>query len=269
MTWKQYLQGITETKRNLIVFVSAGVIVATLVVVLQSSTVDLHAGLAVLLTFPESYSGGEIRELSSVGSSVEVVGEPARLKPASNSSVQFSGNEDSGFLRVHLDEAINEEFSIVVRVSNPQHSYHAGIVTSKNWRLITTSERYEFVVNGSSVRKRVNVDSSQWHHVTVTYSDGAATLFVDGRKVDQAVTSGNVSTKTILIGRRPSGYVFDGRIDEVRIYNRALPAPQVRGLYAKRDVIIPIVYSDGFRIGATFTLVLMAFGGAVFEQRIE
>ena len=73
---------------------------------------------------------------------------------------------------------------------------------------------------------------NQFQHVAVTYSkaSGEATLYVDGVAVaTAALGSSNLRTDADLhIGRRPDGSftppvaTFNGLIDEVRIYSRAL-----------------------------------------------
>ena len=76
----------------------------------------------------------------------------------------------------------------------------------------------------------------EWHHVFVTY-DGSSQasgikLYLDGQLSEVNVTQDHltgtiVTEKPFHIGRRnPSGF-FHGRIDDVRVYNRALSAAEV------------------------------------------
>lgn len=68
-------------------------------------------------------------------------------------------------------------------------------------------------VNGSSAS---SVLDTGWHFVTVTTGSG-------------------VSASTVDIGRVASGY-FDGRIDEVRVYNRVLSADEIDALYRSGSI---------------------------------
>jgi hypothetical protein len=79
-----------------------------------------------------------------------------------------------------------------------------------------------------------------WHHVVLTYNgSGAATvtnyaIYLDG--VSQAVSDGGTGTCTAvaqqtLIGDSATGNNWDGKLDEVRIYNRTLTASDVANLY--------------------------------------
>lgn len=85
-------------------------------------------------------------------------------------------------------------------------------------------------VNGSFLPLR------RWVHLAGTYEPGIALrLFVDGRP-DRVVTASVPASQynpslAVAIGDRPvGGTPFKGRIDDVRIYSRALTAVEVAGL---------------------------------------
>ena len=81
----------------------------------------------------------------------------------------------------------------------------------------------------------------QWHHIAVTFDrDGNAIRYIDGSAVNEAVdisSVGDISNDEILaIGQRgnvagfPYDSPFDGRIDDVRLYDEVLTAEEVSGL---------------------------------------
>ena len=76
-----------------------------------------------------------------------------------------------------------------------------------------------------------------WYHVAGVYNAASGTLNVylngqldNGALVGTVVTSQQNSTQNVNIGRRSgnSGYEFAGRVDDVRIYNRALTAAEIQ-----------------------------------------
>ncbi len=80
------------------------------------------------------------------------------------------------------------------------------------------------------------VTLNSWAHVATSYNRTHAFLCVNGICTSPtAVLDMNIgNTKNFLIGARHAGSVelyFNGTIDEVRIYNRALTAEEVAGLY--------------------------------------
>ena len=93
--------------------------------------------------------------------------------------------------------------------------------------------------NSICVRSNIAVDDNQWHHVGFTYNGTNATgvnLFIDGSNIVETVVYNSLNTSILneqdfKIGARTAGEFFNGTIDEVRIYNRALSATEVAGLY--------------------------------------
>ena len=122
---------------------------------------------------------------------------------------------------------------------------------SDGWQLKTTPDTgpHTFGVavspNGSTLAQRYSTTTrvlNTWYHVAGVYNATAQTLdiYVNG-VLDNGVLSGTVpaalvnSPQNVNIGRRPAGYYFQGIIDEVRIYNRALSAAEIQA-----DMATPI-----------------------------
>ncbi|MCP6719930.1 MAG: prepilin-type N-terminal cleavage/methylation domain-containing protein [Patescibacteria group bacterium] len=70
-----------------------------------------------------------------------------------------------------------------------------------------------------------------WHYVVGTYDSSIAVLYVDGSAVASSTKSGSFSVFTPRIGGEGATENFNGRIDEVRIYNRALSAEEILNHY--------------------------------------
>jgi len=75
------------------------------------------------------------------------------------------------------------------------------------------------------------VADGQWHHVVAVY-DGALRIYIDGRLRASSPRQINTSTSSLFIGSQAGGIqAAEGAIDDVRIYNRALSATEVKTLY--------------------------------------
>ena len=88
--------------------------------------------------------------------------------------------------------------------------------------LIGSVERTLF---GTSV-----LPTSAWRHVAATYDGTQQRLYVGGVQVASRAQTGSIAVTTgplRLGGNGVWGEYFNGRIDEVRIYNRALTAEQI------------------------------------------
>jgi concanavalin A-like lectin/glucanase superfamily protein/galactose oxidase-like protein/Big-like domain-containing protein/Kelch motif protein len=70
-----------------------------------------------------------------------------------------------------------------------------------------------------------------WTHVALTYDGAATRLFVNGTQVATAAQTGTIQTSTTPLrigGNVPYGEYFQGRLDDVRIYSRALSATEIQ-----------------------------------------
>ncbi|MBI4385265.1 LamG domain-containing protein [Candidatus Parcubacteria bacterium] len=82
--------------------------------------------------------------------------------------------------------------------------------------------------------------NNQWHHIVATQTGTTCNIYLDGALVKTATVSAIANgttpgTNDILISTYDgSSYPFNGKIDDVRIYNRALTYAEVLQLYNSR-----------------------------------
>ncbi len=89
--------------------------------------------------------------------------------------------------------------------------------------------------SGNSWVYPVTLPLNSWTNVTIVQSGSTATLYINGAIVAPSTSNPSVyvpdpNVGSLLIGKRTDGFPFDGNIDDVRIYNNALTAAQVRQL---------------------------------------
>ena len=101
------------------------------------------------------------------------------------------------------------------------HTFGVGVAGATN----TFAQRYSTTVRALNV----------WYHVAGVYNASARTLdiYVNG-VLNNGTLSGTVpasqinSAVNVNIGRRSGGFYFNGMIDDVRIYNRALSQAEIQ-----------------------------------------
>ncbi|WP_435522854.1 LamG domain-containing protein [Chryseobacterium indoltheticum] len=91
---------------------------------------------------------------------------------------------------------------------------------------------------GGGINGTVTLSDGNWHHIAVTYDNSLSTnkykLYVDGNqihKVTLVLLTNTVSLTNMIIGRRinPSfGGFFNGSIDEVRVWDKALTLTEIQ-----------------------------------------
>ena len=124
------------------------------------------------------------------------------------------------------------------------------ISKSAAWKLVclTHADRMEFGCVGlvvpnnmyGAVQGRTNVNDGQWHHLAGVWDGTSIHLYVDGELDVSSEASGNIkhSPFKVWIGendklRMSEGQnrSFNGLIDDVRIYDYALSAPEIKALH--------------------------------------
>jgi len=89
--------------------------------------------------------------------------------------------------------------------------------------------------NGDWQYVLATIEEGKWYHVVGTYDGSEMRLYVNGELKDTKSVSGSIITNDapVSIGRLPTDDYWNGIIDEVRIYNRALSEEEIRALYER------------------------------------
>ncbi len=169
----------------------------------------------------------------------------------------FDGTDDSVNLGsgTTLDDLATDKFSVQAWVyldTAPASNDDQVVIISKGdntdfkWHLSVRnnsgSTQYNATLNNVAVSRSANTTIvAGWHHVIMTYNDDTdrqIRIYVDGSEVSyatQIAMNGSYSSdasKNLRIGSHANETSYwDGKIDEVRIYNRELSATEVRSLY--------------------------------------
>lgn len=109
-----------------------------------------------------------------------------------------------------------------------------GHPTNTTWRG-RTARFVNKEVNWHSNNKPYNLNS--WVHVAVTHKNGLVSYYTNGvldTSYSHSVTALNINTLPLRIGAgNPLNFYFNGAMDELKIYRRALTATEVFNLYTK------------------------------------
>ena len=186
---------------------------------------------------------------SSVYGNDGALAPPATRTPAGFHGAALQGNGSGGYVDLDKLDAPGDELTLMAWINADSFETTDARIISKAtgtqsddhlWMLST--------INGPSVRFRLQTDDGNgtttliapgatlaagtWQHVTATYDGTAMRLFVDGAEVASTPKTGAVlrsPTMDARIGANPDGTdkVFHGRIDDVKIFGRALTPAEI------------------------------------------
>lgn len=110
---------------------------------------------------------------------------------------------------------------VILNWGNPTNNQRSGMLVEGG------TGRLYFVGESNDLTGGPSIADGNWHHVAVVYTGGntgTVTLYVDGNNVANGVKNLATTGTTLRIGMRAApqtGEYFNGRMDEVRIWNVA------------------------------------------------
>jgi hypothetical protein len=157
-------------------------------------------------------------------------------------------NTDSSGLNCDGDEARNE---IIVKGDAYNSGFALGVICNRVGGYVGSTGRTGWSETGPIVT------GNGWHHVALIRKSGVVNVYVDFVSINSYSYTGTVTTPdTLTIGRhgfKPSHW-YEGKIDDIMLYNRALSPQELfdAGVgITKRIVLIPI--PDSYNTTPTFS----------------
>ena len=160
----------------------------------------------------------------------------------------FSGTS-TGYIEVADDDSLDVVDSITLSawIKTVHDGFNSIILDKKYHDCYTFRKKYDGTIRtalriGGTVYDYepggTLIDDENWHHVVTTYDGSSIKSYVDGSLVgvpEEAFGTISATANNLIIGWASnlsgSDYYWQGNLDEVRIYNRALSKSEVRKLY--------------------------------------
>lgn len=125
--------------------------------------------------------------------------------------------------------------------------------TDNQYRLLVQDMKLTMHLAGVGTVQAPLPTATLWHHVVGTYDGATMKLYMDGVEVGSQAASGFISTSTdpLFIGTKhdevnpdqhPGDY-FQGKLDDVRIYNYPLSEQEIYDLVAMGENAPPVILS--------------------------
>ncbi|NDA64561.1 MAG: LamG domain-containing protein, partial [Chitinophagia bacterium] len=135
----------------------------------------------------------------------------------------------------------NEYHSIIQKWGNSgDASYMLGIHPNGKPFFYTHNSNSIGQYTSTGVHSDSILSLDSWHQLTFTYQSGIGKFYLNGvlNKVDSQMLSPMITSQSILfcsnesyIGYYPSALAFEGKLDDIGIWNRALTPQEITNLY--------------------------------------
>ena len=205
-------------------------------------------GLVAYWAFDEG-SGDTASDSSGNGHNGKLVGDPQWTKDGKfGGALEFDQAGDE--VNVPFHEDLNQETFTICAWANvePGSGGHRAVISGRDEPptagyiiYAEPGNTWQFWTGSGAAPPWISVQGpavnlGEWDHVAGTYADGKQKFYVNGELVGEADSDPNFNSKQeFLIGaganeRANHAYLFKGKIDEVRVYDRALSEAEVASL---------------------------------------
>jgi len=215
-----------------------------------SSTGEIDLSASTIASYTVTYSTSSSGSSVCPNTSTQTV-EIAAAGIANNYSMDFDGSSD--YIDANTTVASNLDFSVSTWIKPNSYLDNMPILGTRGLASASTSNGITMNINSSGnlwgriftetsniiqVQTGSTISLNNWSHVAITYNSSSKTLktYLNGSEVGSIVgTDPSVaSTADLNIGRASVGTLygyFDGKIDEVAIWDTALTSTQVSEIY--------------------------------------
>ncbi len=139
------------------------------------------------------------------------------------------------------------------------HLVSFGSESQNQWNLFQVFQgKLHAAFHSNDLQGNTLTEINTWYHAAVTFDGTTRTLYLDGAQDGIDVpTTPNVSGTNLFFGSTPGSlpvYYFDGLIDEVGLWNRALSAEEIADIHSGAAT-----FSDPIPEINSFLLLLLGF----------
>ena len=152
----------------------------------------------------------------------------ANLIMAQDHSINFDGNNDYILIPDNAALDLTQNYTLEAWIFPESFSWLAGIISkyqtsaANGYMLrLTHQSPYTGIGFDEVVTSTGLLNSNQWYHIAAVNNAGSRKLYVNGVEYNLSGSSLNVSANNnpLRIGSDYASRYFDGRIDEVRVWN--------------------------------------------------
>jgi hypothetical protein len=204
----------------------------------RSQTSNLERGLIGHWTMDDDdTSGGKLYDDSAYGNHGTINGPTTSQSSIIGESYEFNGSSD--YIQTPLTgDTANSAYSISVWFN--LNSFNSDEIFVGNYdsngMLARIEETDEFDLwHDSDSIEGGSVELNEWTHAVYTYDGSNAAIYKNTKEVASGSIPNNSNSANLRIGDTYDNRYYDGKMSNVRIYNRVLSKEEINRLYNNRQ----------------------------------
>jgi hypothetical protein len=161
--------------------------------------------------------------------------------PTNTKALDFDGSNDYVSVAHSSDLSISGAMSITAWV-NPDSLSGFPMFVSKRassghaYQFYSTGNKLNYN-NGTIAQSSGTISTGAWTHVAVTFDGaGSVAFYINGSSAGtaSAATTNPTNAQAVDLGRAYNGNYFNGKMDEVAIFNSTLTSAQISNIYSDK-----------------------------------
>jgi hypothetical protein len=183
-----------------------------------------------------SYSNGKF------GKALSFDGVDDHVDVSDSTSLKITGNQITIEAWIKINSYANSETQVICKGEDDNWIWGISVRDTGSIRLLVYSNNNDYFDSNTVL------SLNKWFYVVVRYNGTHKTIFIDAKKEGEKAATGNIieraNDKSIYIGDRVGSMYdlfFDGIIDDLAIYNRALSIQEIKDHFENRTLNYPQV----------------------------
>jgi len=149
--------------------------------------------------------------------------------------LEFDGWNDYVNCRSDSSLDITGDITIALWLRADNFRWEPDIVTKGSYSRaysvwLSSSGRVVFALNNNWLTSNSAIPDDKWHHIAVTRGGSTRKIYIDGQEDVSDTYSSAIGTTSRPLTISTRSYPFNGTIDDVRLYGRALSPEEVEAL---------------------------------------
>lgn len=118
-------------------------------------------------------------------------------------------------------------------------AYDAGGGSQNKWIFWLNNNNLQLHINGPQIGANyitsgsTVINTNKWYHIVLTRQANTFSFYLNGSLLSTSISSVSIPAASVplTLGQAEGGFFFDGMLDEIRIYNRAISSNEIQAIY--------------------------------------